>query len=425
MNREDLLLYVITDCDHLQGDDLLQRTEQILQNGATILQYRDKHGAAKEDVKALQALCKQYNVPFIINDDVALAREIDADGVHVGQEDMAAASAREQLGPDKIVGVTAKTLEQAKKAVADGADYLGVGALFHSVSKDSSITSRETLKEICDAIDIPVVGIGGINENNAAVLAGTGVAGAAVISALYSYPQPALVTKRLARKISYIVNGDPDIKGILADVDGTLTDTLAFYQDLVPGYLRDNGYRPGGDLAQILADKTMPESVGYVKHNYSGTFGVGQVVDTLEADLEWYYHTEGKAKSGVKEFLSVAKERHIPVVATSIHDAEVCRTLFEHAGIDDVITSIASGWEKRLAGGDSALFTMGVDMIGADAKNIWAFNDGVEGVFGAKGAGVKIAAIYDMNHSEKEWNQIVQTADVAFMNWQEALDWLK
>lgn len=425
MNRKDLLLYVITDCDHLQGEQLLQRTEQILQNGATILQYRDKHCAARNDVKALQALCKQYHVPFIINDDVALAVEIDADGVHVGQDDMAAANARAQLGPNKIVGVTAKNLEQAKKAVADGADYLGVGALFHSVSKDSSITSRDTLKEICSAIEIPVVGIGGINENNAAILGGTGVAGAAVISALYAYPQPALVTKRLARKLDYIVNGDPHMQGILADVDGTLTDTLAFYQDLVPGYLRDHGYRPGGDLAQILADKTMPESVGYVKHNYSGTFGVGQVVDTLEADLEWYYHTEGEAKPGVKEFLAAAKKRHIPVVATSIHDAEVCRTLFEHAGIDALITSVASGWDKRIAGGDSALFTMGVEMIGAEAKNIWAFNDGVEGVFGAKGAGVKIAAIYDANHSEKEWNQMVQTADVAFMNWQEALAWLR
>lgn len=424
MDRHQLLLYAITDCDNLQGEALLERTTQILANGATILQYRDKHGKARDDVRALQALCKAHDVPFIINDDVALAVELDADGVHVGQEDMACAKAREALGPDKIVGVTAKTLEQADQAVADGADYLGVGALFPSVSKDSSLTSRETLKEICAAVAIPVVGIGGVNEDNASILAGTGVAGAAVISALYSYPSPALVTKRLAKKMDHIVNGDPEMRGILADVDGTLTDTLAFYQDLVPGYLRAHGYRPGGDLPQILADYNLPESVGYVKHNYSGTFGVGQVVDELEAELEWYYHTEGQAKPGVKAFLARARERRLPVVATSIHDAEVCRTLFDHAGIAQDITGIASGWEKRLPGGASELFRIGVDMLASAPEHIWAFNDGAEGVFGAKGAGVKIAAIYDANHSEKEWRQIIKTADVAFMDWEEALRWL-
>lgn len=424
MDRHQLLLYAITDCDNLQGEALLERTMQILANGATILQYRDKHGKARDDVRALQALCKAHEVPFIINDDVALAVELDADGVHVGQEDMACAKAREALGPDKIVGVTAKTLEQAEQAVSDGADYLGVGALFPSVSKDSSLTSRETLKEICAAVAIPVVGIGGVNEDNASILAGTGVAGAAVISALYSYPSPALVTKRLAKKMDHIVNGDPEMRGILADVDGTLTDTLAFYQDLVPGYLRAHGYRPGGDLPQILADYNLPESVGYVKHNYSGTFGVGQVVDELEAELEWYYHTEGQAKPGVKAFLARARERRLPVVATSIHDAEVCRTLFDHAGIAQDITGIASGWEKRLPGGASELFRIGVDMLAFAPEHIWAFNDGAEGVFGAKGAGVKIAAIYDANHSEKEWRQIIKTADVAFMDWEEALHWL-
>lgn len=424
MDKQQLLLYAITDCDNLQGEALLERTEMILANGATILQYRDKHGKARADVRALQALCKKYEVPFIINDDVALAVELDADGVHVGQDDMAAAKARAALGPDKIVGVTAKTLEQAEQAVADGADYLGVGALFPSVSKDSSLTSRETLKAICKAVDIPVVGIGGVNEDNAAILAGTGVAGAAVINALYSYPNPTLVTKRLARKMAYIVGGDPDAAGFLADVDGTLTDTLAFYQDLVPGYLRAHGYRPGGDLPQILADYNLPESIGYVKHNYSGTFGVGQVADELEAELEWYYHTEGEAKPGVKAFLARAKERRIPVVATSIHDAEVCRTLFDHADIAQDIMGVASGWEKRLPGGDSQLFTIGVQMLGAAPEKIWAFNDGIEGIFGAKGAGVKIAAIYDDNHTEKEWQQIIKNADVAFMNWEEARAWL-
>ena len=173
IEKETLLLYAITDCDNLQGEALLDRTEKILANGATILQYRDKEKKAREDVKALQALCKKYEVPFIVNDDIELAIEIDADGVHVGQEDLACHNARERLGADKIIGVSAKTVAQAKEAVANGADYLGVGALFPSVSKSSSVIARETLKEICAAVDVPVVGIGGISEDNIALMAGT------------------------------------------------------------------------------------------------------------------------------------------------------------------------------------------------------------------------------------------------------------
>lgn len=423
MDKKELLLYAITDCDNVQGEELLRRTEMILANGATMLQYRDKHGKAKDDVLALKALCQKYKVPFIINDNVALAKEIDADGVHVGQDDMAAENARATMGPNKIVGVTAKTLEQAKKAVAAGADYLGCGALFKSPSKDSSVISRDTIKEICAQAGVPVVGIGGVGESNVSSLAATGIAGISVISALYAYANPSLVTKRLARKVSIVVNGDPALAGLLCDVDGTLTDTLAFYQDLVPGYLRENGYRPGGDLPVILADKTLPESVAYVKHNYSGRFGVGELADQLEADLEWYYHTEGKAKEGVKEFLTLAQEKGLAVVATSIHDTEVCRTLFEHAGIDRLIRATASGWDKRLPGGDSALFVVAKDMLDAYG-NVWAFNDGIEGVFGAKGAGCMIAAVKDPNHDEKHWQSMIQASDVAFENWQEATAWL-
>ena len=115
MNKNDLLLYVITDCDNLQGEALLARTEAILASGATMLQYRDKHGKARQNAEALKALCHKYNVPFIVNDDVALALALDADGVHVGQEDTAAASARAQLGPDKIVGVTARTGQKSRQ----------------------------------------------------------------------------------------------------------------------------------------------------------------------------------------------------------------------------------------------------------------------------------------------------------------------
>ena len=165
-------------------------------------------------------------------------------------------------------------------------------------------------------------------RNNAASSPEPAVSGAAVISALYSLPQPQLATKRLARKLDYIVNGDAHIAGILADVDGTLTDTLAYYQDLVPGYLRAHGYRPGGDLPQILAEYNLPESIGYVKHNYSGTFGVRTGRRRARGPISNGIITPKALPSQASKIsLLQQKTRRIPVVATSIHDAEVCRTI--------------------------------------------------------------------------------------------------
>lgn len=424
VTKDSMLLYAITDCDNLQGQALLERTEKILANGATILQYRDKQQKARADVAALQALCKKYQVPFIVNDDIDLAIEIDADGVHVGQEDLACRNARERLGENKIIGVSAKTVEQAKEAVANGADYLGVGALFPSVSKSSSVITRETLKEICAAVEVPVVGIGGISEENIALMAGTGAAGVAVISALYALPEPSIATKRFARKMALITQGDAAIKGVLLDVDGTIADTAGFYQQLVPNFLREEGHRVGPDLVQIIAPLSMPESVGYVKHNYSGLFGVGQVVDQLEHTLEMYYHTEAVAKKDVEKFLVTAREKGCRILATSIHDAEVCTTLFDHLGLTAAFDGILSGWEKRYGGGDSKLFASAQPFFDNDIEHVWAFNDGIEGVFAAKGAGLKIAAFYDAHHSEQEWQQMVKSADVAFMSWEEAIAWM-
>ena len=142
-----------------------------------------------EEAEELKTLCARYKVPFVINDDVDLALQVGADGVHVGQSDMEAGDVRKKLGPDKIIGVSARTVEQALLAEKHGADYLGVGAVFPTSSKkDASEVSFQTLKEICEAVDIPVIAIGGITKENVAELAGSGICGVAVISAIFAQP---------------------------------------------------------------------------------------------------------------------------------------------------------------------------------------------------------------------------------------------
>ena len=188
--KEELLLYAVTDRTWLNGETLYSQVEKSLKGGVTFLQLREKEldkESFLQEAREIKELCKAYKVPFVINDDVDIALSMDADGVHVGQSDMEAGDVRAKLGPDKIIGVSAATVEQALLAQERGADYLGVGAVFPTGSKADAVeVPHETLKAICEAVGIPVVAIGGISKGNIMELAGSGICGVAVISAIYA-----------------------------------------------------------------------------------------------------------------------------------------------------------------------------------------------------------------------------------------------
>ena len=188
--KEDLLLYAVTDRSWLNGETLYAQVEKALKGGVTFVQLREKaldEQAFLEEAKEIQKLCEQYHVPFVINDNVEIAAQIGADGVHVGQSDMEAGDVREKLGPDRIIGVSAQTVEQAVRAQERGADYLGVGAVFPTGSKADAVeVSHETVRAITEAVDIPVIAIGGITKDNVSELSGTGICGIAVISAIFA-----------------------------------------------------------------------------------------------------------------------------------------------------------------------------------------------------------------------------------------------
>lgn len=190
VDKKDLLLYAVTDRHWLNGRTLYSVVKESLDGGVTFLQLREKELDEVhflEEAKELQQLCREYQVPFIVNDNVDIAISMNADGVHVGQSDMEAGDVRVKLGPDKIIGVSAQTVEQAVLAEKHGADYLGVGAVFPTGSKDDADdVSYETLKAICEAVSIPVIAIGGITQENVKELAGSGICGIAVISAIYA-----------------------------------------------------------------------------------------------------------------------------------------------------------------------------------------------------------------------------------------------
>ena len=207
--REQMLLYSVTDRHWLNGQTLYEQVEEALKGGATFIQLREKDLTEEEfleEAKKIQQLCKKYRVPFIINDNVKLAKEIDADGVHVGQSDMEALDVRAQLGEDKIIGVSARTVEQALLAEKHGADYLGVGAVFQTGTKtDAREVEHSVLKEICTKVDIPVVAIGGITQDNVKELSGSGINGVAVISAIFAQKDIETATAKLKSCVEQMV----------------------------------------------------------------------------------------------------------------------------------------------------------------------------------------------------------------------------
>lgn len=209
-DKNDLILYAVTDRTWLRDRTLCEQVEEAIKGGATFIQLREKELDEEtffEEALEVKKLCKKYNVPFVINDNVELANKVNADGVHIGQKDMEAGCARSFVGENKILGVSVQTIEQAILAEKMGADYLGVGAVFPTGSKDDAEdVSHETLRAICEAVNIPVVAIGGIGMSNILELRGCGICGVAVISAIFAAEDIISATKELKKLTEKVVN---------------------------------------------------------------------------------------------------------------------------------------------------------------------------------------------------------------------------
>ena len=207
--KESLLLYAVTDRSWTKEQTIFQQVEETLKGGTTFLQLREKNLSDEEfksEAEKIKKICAEYKVPFVINDNVELAKEIDADGVHVGQDDMNASNVRQIIGNDKILGVSVQTVEQAILAEKQGADYLGVGAVFPTNSKSDAVeVPYEMLQKICSAVKIPVVAIGGINKSNVNQLAKSGICGIAVISAIFAEKNILEATKELKNIVKKII----------------------------------------------------------------------------------------------------------------------------------------------------------------------------------------------------------------------------
>lgn len=208
-NRDSLLLYAVTDRSWIGKQTLYEQIEEALKGGATCVQLREKKldedSFLKEAVEIRQ-LCHKYKVPLLINDNIKVAIQSNADGVHVGQDDIAVGKIRKMVNSDFIIGATAKTIEQAQKAEAEGANYLGVGAIFPSSTKKDAIRiTKKQLKEICASVSIPAVAIGGIGLSNMKEISACGISGIAVVSAIFAADDIKLATQELKKEVAYLI----------------------------------------------------------------------------------------------------------------------------------------------------------------------------------------------------------------------------
>jgi len=209
LDKKHMLLYAVTDRAWVGTKSLYEQVKEALENGVTCVQLREKELNESDflkEAKQISALCKEYKVPFIVNDNVNIAIACKADGIHIGQEDMELTNVRKLVGEDMIIGVSAHTVEEAIKAQEGGADYIGIGAVFATSTKtDVDVLSFETIRSICEAVDIPTVAIGGIKKDNICKLKGSGIDGVAVVSAIFAAKDIATATKELLFEVKKAV----------------------------------------------------------------------------------------------------------------------------------------------------------------------------------------------------------------------------
>lgn len=411
--KKDLLLYAVTDRSWLNGETLYRQVEKALKGGATFVQLREKtldQETFLAEAKEIQELCRQYKVPYVINDNVDIAIAIDADGVHVGQSDMEAGSVREKLGPGKILGVSAQTVEQAIFAERKGADYLGVGAVFHTGTKaDADDVDHETLKAICEAVKIPVIAIGGISRDNVMQLKGSGICGIAVISALFAQPDIERATAELKELADRMVKGM--ITGAIFDVDGTLLDSMQVWDDAGERYLRSLGIEAEPDLGRVMFSMSMVRGAEYLKERYLPQFDTDEIISGINNTIQDFYDNQVQLKYGVKQFLDEMKKCNIKMTAATSSDRRLIEKALGRLEILNLFDRIFTCSEVGAGKSKPDIYLAAKQYMDTEISDTWVFEDAYHAIQTAKNAGFRTVGVYDASNMDAE-KEIKEISDI-------------
>ena len=395
--RPDYLkLYAITD----EGPNLIERVRFALEGGATCIQHRAK-GASFEDAKAdalaIRALCREAGVPFIVNDSLELALAIGADGLHVGQSDTAAREARRALGPDAILGVSASTVAEAVRAERDGADYLGVGAVFPTSTKlDATCVTHTALRAICGAAEIPAVAIGGIHAGNLLQLEHSGIAGVSVVSAVFGAPDVKAAAHELKTLVDRADFTLPDETGIILDFDGTVLDSMQVWLGLAQDFLRANGAEPRPDLDDKLANcADLIAGATWLQKEYGLKLTAEQTLQGL-LDLLNARYMACKLKPGAEEFLREAGRLGFRLVIGTASDRKAVEAILAKHGLLDLFLDIITTGETGLDKKDPAFYWFALERLGTRRRATWLIDDAPFCLETARSCGLRTAGVPDM-----------------------------
>ena len=415
VKAEDMQLYAVTDTQWLNGRDFLEVIESVLANGATFLQLREKNATHEEIVakaKAIKPIAKKYGVPFVIDDDIYAAKEADVDGVHIGQNDASYEKAREVLGEGKIIGMTVKTRQQAENAIRLGADYVGMGAVFHtSTKKDAKDMSGETLLELAGMMeDIPVVAIGGISYDNCDYLKDTGVDGIAVVSAIFASDDCALATRKLFVKTRELFGKK---RNIIMDMDGTLADSMPFWKNSAREYAILRGADIPDNFDEITGVMDLNDYAEYVKNVLGIDTNLEQITEAAVEIMNKHYEKDIPAKDGMTELVTREYKAGSRLVVFTASDRRSVEILLSHLGIRECFYDIYTVYDVGLKKSDKNSYLKVAELAGMkDTSQVWVYEDILRGVKAAKEAGLNVCAVYDED-SAGDWEDIKELADKA------------
>lgn len=404
-DKRNLLLYAVTDRAWTGWKSLPQQVDEALRGGATCVQLREKDLPDDEffaEAMAVRTLCNMYGVPFIVNDNVDIALRCGADGVHVGQHDMKCADVRALIGEKMILGVSAQTVEQAIEAEKNGADYLGVGAMFSTSTKlDADAVSIEALKDICAAVSIPVVAIGGITKDNIPLLKGTGFDGVAVVSAIFSAPNITGACGELLEASREAVG--TNITGAVFDMDGTLLDSMQIWDTMGSRYLIEKGIEPKPGLDYYFRALSLLEAAEYYRSEYGVSDSVEKIMDDINKMTEKAYLHEVLPKPGVEAVLALLQSRGVKMCVATATDRYLVEAALARCGLSGYFSEILTCTEVGAGKSDPLIFETAREHLGTAKKSTYIFEDSLFAIETAKKAGFPVAAVADPSSDDCKW----------------------
>ena len=404
LKNYDYSIYYVTDEELLHPNyDLYKSVEDAIIGGATMIQLREKNTTTRdfiEKAKKIKDICSKYEVPLIINDRVDIALAIDADGVHLGQDDMELSCARKILGQGKIIGISASNLKEAQIAEKGGADYIGVGAMYSTNTKiDADMTTMEELKIIRKEVKIPIVVIGGINQKTIPDFKDTDIDGLAIVSAIASSDNQVETTKSLKKQF-YANN---KVKGVILDIDLTMLETEELWDRVLDKIMGKYGFSCSEEDINFIWNNSFEVVSKYLSDKFNLNITEDNFLqDIHNFSIEEYASSNIKLKKGLDKFLKSMRDENIKLaVCTSLSEKQYTAVL-KNTGLIDKIGFVFSATDEGFDKGDYRVYETVSSKLGIHPRNIIAFDDELRAIRAAKRAGMRTSLMKNSKNNTKD-----------------------